>query len=148
MEIGLAQLLQILSILASIIVAVILAINTRATKSEEKKETASTQLILSKIELSETRMMGKMEVVAEGQVDIKKKQDHFDRKLGDLDEQLRQRKEESSLKQKRIDDLERENKENKEKLATLQKMFEDFKHNVQMNELKGLAIPNEKFSKP
>lgn len=133
MEIGLAQLLQILSILASIIVAVILAINTKASKSEEKNEATSTQLILSKIELSEARMMGKLDSLTKGQNTMEKK-------IEEMEKDLKERVEDSHDKDQKINNMAREIRENKEWIEELKGRLKHWEQSQGMKNITDLVL--------
>lgn len=133
----------IMSVVTILIAQFLMA--SRATK--EKLDDSNNKLVLKEISGLKLELVPRLENLAEGQTTIKKKQEEFDARQREFDEQLRKSREESFVKIKRIEDLERENKESKERIIFLTKSFEEFKHNVQMKELKGMTIPNEKFSK-
>lgn len=110
MELG--QVFQLLSLATVIVLAIITLMNSRANKSEDQKETASTQLILSKIELSETRMMGKLDGLTKGQTTMEKK-------IEEMERDLKERTEDSHEKDQIIKDLVRQVGENKEWIEEL-----------------------------
>lgn len=110
MELG--QVFQLLSLATVIVLAIITIMNSRANKSEDQKETASTQLILSKIELSETRMMGKLDGLTKGQTTMEKK-------IEEMERDLKERTEDSHEKDQIIKDLVRQVGENKEWIEEL-----------------------------
>lgn len=105
--------LTFLSIVASVMVAIFLFISNKSSRNQEKQEDNGTKLILSKIELSETRMMGKLDNLTSGQVKMEKK-------IEELESELRDRREEAKEKAQNIEEL-------RKKVDTNEKWIEELK---------------------
>lgn len=137
----------LIGLIVSVVVLLIGQFIMAARATKEKLDDSNNQLVRKDISGLRLELVPRLDNLAEGQTTIRKKQEVFEETLDGFHEQLRERKEESFIKQRKIEELEKENRENKEKISNLTKSFEEYKHNVQMKELKGLTIPNEKFTK-
>lgn len=134
MEIG--QVFQLVSFLTVIVLAIITILNGKSVRNEDKKETASTQLILSKIDLSETRMMGKLEWLTKGQTTMEKKIEEFEK-------DLKESRQDSQEKNQVINDLSRAVKENKDWIEELKGRYKTLEQNQGIKNVTDLVIQNK-----
>jgi predicted RNase H-like nuclease (RuvC/YqgF family) len=134
MEIG--QVFQLVSLIVVLVLAYVNIQNARSNKTEDQKETASTQLILSKIELSETRMMGKLDGLTKGQSTMEKK-------IEEMEKDLKEKSEDSHEKDQIIKDLIRQVSENKDWIEELKGRYKNLEQHQGLKNVSDLVIPKK-----
>jgi hypothetical protein len=134
MEIG--QVFQLVSLIVVLVLAYVNIQNARSNKTEDQKETASTQLILSKIELSETRMMGKLDGLTKGQSTMEKK-------IEEMEKDLKEQSEDSHEKDQIIKDLIRQVSENKDWIEELKGRYKNLEQHQGLKNVSDLVIPKK-----
>jgi peptidoglycan hydrolase CwlO-like protein len=115
--------------------------------SKDKLEAANNLAIVKTIEVFDAKISGKLDKMTETQYKMEKK-------MEDMDREMRERKEEATKKAHTIQDLEkninhnhRDIEEIKKAMTELRDQFKQFTLQYQMREIKETVIPNEKYTK-
>lgn len=131
MEVG--HVFQLVSLFVVLVLAYVNIQNSRANKTEDQKETVSTQLILSKIELSETRMMGKLDFLTKGQSAMEKK-------IEEMEHDFKESRKESHEKDQIIKDLVRQVDENKSWIEELKGRYKALEQHQGLKNVTDLVL--------
>lgn len=128
-----------------------------ARSSKEKLETANNNALVSKMETLDTKIMGKLDKISDGQAAmnkelesikrrisvLKKKLDKAERDLEEAQRQLKERQSESNIKSQNIEKLKEEIGKNEESIRELKALYKKMEQWQGMKNVTDIVISKE-----
>lgn len=134
MEVG--QIFQLLSLVVVIVLAIINLQNARANKNEDKKEDLATKLILSEFKQSEIKIVAEIQAITKVATILEKKVEEMDR---DMKERIK----DSHEKDQTIKDLVRQVDENKKWIDELKGRYKSLEHSIGMKNVTDIVLKKQ-----
>lgn len=129
--------LIVLGFISSLAIVIITQFILAARATKEKLETANNNTILVSIEKLDIKLMGKLESLTAGQ-------NKMEKKIEELEGELKQRKEDAHTKTQTLKDLDRQVRENAEWIRELQGRYKNIEQWQGMKNVSELMLKQNK----